>query len=51
VQANYIDLRHDWNVFFKHEHEYKAEAHTQGTAIWFGLVWSTPSAFRSRWQS
>ena len=40
VQANYIDLKNDWNVFFKYEHEYKANAHPQGTTIVFGVVYT-----------
>ncbi len=38
IQANYIDLKRDWNVFFKYEKEYKAEAHPKGTTIVFGVV-------------
>jgi hypothetical protein len=38
VQANYIDLAHAWNVFFKYEKEYRAEAHPKGTTIVFGVV-------------
>jgi hypothetical protein len=40
VQANYIDLAKDWNVFFKYEHEYAANAHPQGTTIVFGGVYT-----------
>lgn len=40
VQANYIDLARDWNVFFKYEHEYSANAHPQGTTIVFGGVYT-----------
>jgi hypothetical protein len=40
LQANYIDLRKDWNVFFKYEHEYRAEAHPQGSTIVFGVVYT-----------
>jgi hypothetical protein len=40
VQANYIDLARDWNVFFKYEHEYRAEAHPQGRTIVFGVVYT-----------
>ena len=31
VQANYIDLARDWNVFFKWENEYKAMLTRKGT--------------------
>jgi hypothetical protein len=40
VQANYIDLRKDWNVFLKYEHEYRAEAHPQDSTIVFGVVYT-----------
>ncbi len=40
VQANYIDLARDWNVFFKWENEYKANAHPQGDTIVFGFVYT-----------
>jgi hypothetical protein len=40
LQANYIDLKHDWNVFFKYEKEYRAEAHPKGTTIVFGVVYT-----------
>ena len=40
VQASYIDLARAWNVFFKYEHEYKAEAHPQGRTIVFGVVYT-----------
>ena len=40
LQANYIDLKHDWNVFFKYEKEYKANAHPKGTSIVFGVVYT-----------
>jgi hypothetical protein len=40
LQANYIDLGKDWNVFFKYEHEYRAEAHPQGSTIVFGVVYT-----------
>jgi hypothetical protein len=40
IQANYIDLTRDWNVFFKYEHEYQANAHPQGTTIVFGAVYT-----------
>jgi hypothetical protein len=40
VQANYIDLAHAWNVFFKYEKEYRAEAHPKGTTIVFGVVYT-----------
>jgi hypothetical protein len=40
LQANYIDLRKDWNVFFKYEHEYRAEAHPQGSTIVFAVVYT-----------
>ena len=40
VQANYIDLKNAWNVFFKYEHEYSARAHPQGTTIVFGAVYT-----------
>jgi hypothetical protein len=40
LQANYIDLKHDWNVFFKYEKEYKANAHPKGTNIVFGVVYT-----------
>jgi hypothetical protein len=40
LQANYINLAKDWNVFFKYEHEYSAKAHPQGTTIWFGVVYT-----------
>ena len=39
-QINYIDLKHDWNVFFKYEAEYKANAHPKGTTIVFGVVYT-----------
>jgi hypothetical protein len=39
-QVNYIDLKHDWNVFFKYEKEYKALATTKGTTIVFGVVYT-----------
>jgi hypothetical protein len=35
-QANYIDLKHAWNVFFKYETEYKTRAAPQGDTIVFG---------------
>ena len=40
VQANYIDLKHDWNVFFKYEKEYRALATPKGTTIVFGVVYT-----------
>jgi hypothetical protein len=40
LQANYIDLKRDWNVFFKYEKEYKANAHPKGTTIVFGVVYT-----------
>jgi hypothetical protein len=40
VQGNYIDLKHDWLVFFKFEHEYAANAHPQGTTTMFGAVYT-----------
>jgi hypothetical protein len=40
VQANYIDLARDWNVFFKWEHDYRAKGTTQGTTIVFGFVYT-----------
>jgi hypothetical protein len=40
LQANYIDLKHDWNVFFKYEKEYRALAHPKGTTIVFGVVYT-----------
>ncbi len=40
VQANYIDLKHDWNAFFKWEKEYEALATTKGTTIVFGFVYT-----------
>jgi hypothetical protein len=40
LQANYIDLKHDWNVFFKYEKEYEAAAHPKGTTIVFGVVYT-----------
>jgi hypothetical protein len=40
LQANYIDLKHDWNVFFKYEKEYSAAAHPKGTTIVFGGVYT-----------
>ena len=40
VQANYIDLARAWNVFFKFEHEYQANAHPQGTTIVFGVAYT-----------
>jgi hypothetical protein len=40
LQANYIDLKHAWNVFFKYEKEYRAEAHPKGTTIVFGVVYT-----------
>ncbi len=40
LQINYIDLKHDWNVFFKYEKEYKANAHPKGTTIVFGVVYT-----------
>ena len=40
LQANYIDLKHDWNVFFKYEKEYRALAAPKGTTIVFGVVYT-----------
>ena len=40
LQLNYIDLKHDWNLFFKYEKEYKANAHPKGTTIVFGVVYT-----------
>jgi hypothetical protein len=40
VQVNYIDLARAWNVFFKYEKEYRAEAHPKGTTIVFGVVYT-----------
>ena len=40
AQMNYIDLKRDWNVFFKYEEEYKASAHPKGTTIVFGVVYT-----------
>jgi hypothetical protein len=40
LQANYIDLKHDWNVFCKYEKEYNAAAHPKGTTIAFGVVYT-----------
>ncbi len=40
LQLNYIDLKRDWNVFFKYEKEYKANAHPKGTTIVFGVVYT-----------
>jgi hypothetical protein len=40
LQANYIDLAKDWNVFFKYEHEYSAAAHPQGNTIVFGVMYT-----------
>ncbi len=40
VQLNYIDLKHAWNLFFKYENEYKANAHPQGDTIVFGGVYT-----------
>ena len=40
LQLNYIDLKHDWNVFFKYEKEYKRRAHPKGTTIVFGVVYT-----------
>jgi hypothetical protein len=40
LQANYIDLKHDWNVFFKYEKEYRALAHPKGTTIVFGVMYT-----------
>jgi len=40
LQTNYIDLKHDWNVFFKYEKEYEANAHPKGTTIVFGFVYT-----------
>jgi hypothetical protein len=40
LQVNYIDLAKGWNVFFKYEHEYSANAHPQGTTIWFWVVYT-----------
>ena len=39
-QANYIDLKHAWNVFFKYETEYKSKAAPQGDTIVFGVVYT-----------
>ena len=39
-QVNYIDLKNDWNVFFKYEKEYQASAHPKGTTIAFGFVYT-----------
>jgi hypothetical protein len=39
-QANYIDLKHAWNVFFKYETEYKTRAAPQGDTIVFGVVYT-----------
>jgi len=39
-QANYIDLKNNWNVFFKWEKEYRAEATTKGRTIVFGVVYT-----------
>jgi hypothetical protein len=40
IQTNYIDLKNDWNVFFKYEHEYSASAHPKGTTIVFGFMYT-----------
>jgi hypothetical protein len=40
LQTNYIDLKNDWNVFFKYEKEYQANAHPKGTTIVFGFVYT-----------
>ena len=42
-QVNYIDLKHDWNVFFKYEKEYRALATTKGTPL--SLASCIPYAF------
>ena len=39
-QVNYIDLKHDWNVFFKYEKEYRALAAPKGDTIVFGVVYT-----------
>lgn len=39
-QVNYIDLRHNWNVFFKYEKQYRALATTKGETIVFGFVYT-----------
>jgi hypothetical protein len=39
-QVNYIDLKHDWNVFFKYEKEYRALATSKGDTIVFGFVYT-----------
>ncbi len=39
-QVNYIDLKHDWNVFFKYEKEYRALAAPKGYTIVFGVVYT-----------
>jgi hypothetical protein len=40
VQANYVDLKHDWHAFFKYEHEYAASAHPHGATFVFGAVYT-----------
>lgn len=40
VQANYIDLKHAWHVFFKYENEYKSAASPQGHTIVFGAAYT-----------
>jgi hypothetical protein len=39
-QVNYIDLKNNWNVFFKYEKEYQALATSKGTTIVFGVVYT-----------
>ena len=40
LQADYVDLKRDWNVFLKYEKEYEANAHPKGTTIVFGVVYT-----------
>ena len=44
-QVNYIDLKHDWNIFFKYEKEYQALATRRAPPLCLGSC--TPSAFRN----
>ena len=45
LQANYIDLKHDWNVFFKYEKEYQAKPTRRAPPSCLGSC--IPSAFRN----
>jgi hypothetical protein len=40
LQANYILPVRNFSLFFKFEHEYRSNTHTQGNTTVFGFAWT-----------